>query len=163
MVNKKIVSLAVAAIVLGGVLAYQLFAPSSGAPVWVLQPDNAQITTQGQKIYVEHCASCHGENLEGQGNWRQRLASGRLPAPPHDETGHTWHHDDEALFNVTKYGPQFVAGADYQSDMPAFEGVISDAEIVAALSFIKSTWPEKVRATHDEINNRAEITREQMK
>jgi len=163
MVNKKIVSLAVAAIVLGGVLAYQLFAPSSRAPVWVLQPDNIQITSQGQKIYVEHCASCHGENLEGQGNWRQRLASGRLPAPPHDETGHTWHHDDEALFNVTKYGPQFVAGADYQSDMPAFEGVISDAEIVAALSFIKSTWPAKVRATHDEINNRAEITREQMK
>jgi mono/diheme cytochrome c family protein len=62
---------------------------------------------------------------------------------------------------VTKYGPQYVAGADYQSDMPSFEGVISDVEIFAVLSFIKSKWPAKAQATHDKINCRSEITRQQ--
>lgn len=158
MMRNVLALLAVAAVLLG----YQLYAHKPEVPGWALQPENEQIVSQGQALYKVHCASCHGDNLEGQGNWRQRLASGRLPAPPHDETGHSWHHDDEALFNVTKHGPQFVAGADYQSDMPSFADVINDAEIVAVLSFIKSTWSEKVRATHDEINHRAEITRQQM-
>ena len=43
----------------------------------------------GEAIYKQHCASCHGENLEGQPNWKTRNDQGRLPAPPHDETGHT--------------------------------------------------------------------------
>ncbi len=162
MARKMVAPLAAAAVLLSGMLAYQLYAPTADAPAWALQPENAKMVSNGQAIYAVHCASCHGDNLEGQRNWR-RLASGRLPAPPHDETGHTWHHDDQALFNVTKYGPQYVAGANYQSDMPAFEGVISDAEIVAALSFIKSMWSADVRATHDEINDRAETTRQQMK
>lgn len=163
MARRMVAPLAAAAILLSGLLAYQLYAPKAGTPDWALQPDNAKIVSNGQAIYTVHCASCHGDNLEGQGNWRQRLASGRLPAPPHDKTGHTWHHDDQALFNVTKFGPQYVAGANYQSDMPGFEGVISDAEIIAALSYIKSTWSADVRATHDEINHRAQITRQQMK
>jgi len=162
MVNKKVVLLAGAAILLGGLLAYQLTGAKPDSPAWALQPENAEVVAAGKGLYIAHCASCHGESLEGQENWRQRLASGRLPAPPHDETGHTWHHDDEALFNVTKHGPQFVAGADYQSDMPAFDGVISDADIVAVLSYIKSTWSTKARATHDEINRRARVTRGQM-
>lgn len=124
-----LILVAVVAVLLG----YQLYTHKSEVSERALQPKNEQIVSQGQALYMAHCASCHGDNLEGQENWRQRLASGRLPAPPHDETGHTWHHDDEALFNVTQYGPQYVAGADYQSDMPSFEGVISDAEIVAVL------------------------------
>ena len=157
MMRNVLILVAVAAVLLG----YQLYAYKPEVSERALQPKNEQVVSQGQALYMAHCASCHGDNLEGQKNWRQRLASGRLPAPPHDETGHTWHHDDEALFNVTQYGPQYVAGADYQSDMPSFEGVISDAEIVAVLSFIKSTWPAKAQATHDEINRRLEITRQE--
>ena len=118
-------------------------------------PDDAAVVAQGQEVYVAECATCHGAQLQGQLNWQQRLPNGRLPAPPHDETGHTWHHDDASLFNVTKYGPQFVAGPDYQSDMPAYEGKLTDAEIIAVLSYIKSEWPAEARATHDEINRRA--------
>lgn len=65
----------------------------------------------GQSIYEQNCASCHGRNLEGQFNWQKRSADGYLPAPPHDETGHTWHHPDQMLFEFTKYGPQ-NAGAE---------------------------------------------------
>ncbi|MCY4361382.1 MAG: c-type cytochrome, partial [Gammaproteobacteria bacterium] len=43
----------------------------------------------GQTLYQEQCAACHGANLEGQPNWRSANDDGTLPAPPHDETGHT--------------------------------------------------------------------------
>ena len=56
----------------------------------------------GFNNYQEYCASCHGVNLEGQSNWRSRNEDGTLPAPPHDETGHTWHHETEMLFEYTK-------------------------------------------------------------
>lgn len=104
----------------------------------------------GRKLYEEHCAACHGARLEGQPNWRARLPNGRMPAPPHDDSGHTWHHPDEVLFGITKYGlvPPY-APPGYESDMPGFAGKLSDQEIRAVLAYIASHWsPEvtKVRA-----------------
>ena len=65
--------------------------------------DPAQLAL-GQKIYAQHCALCHGAKLEGQPDWRAKLPSGRMPAPPHDDSGHTWHHTDDVLFGITKQG-----------------------------------------------------------
>jgi mono/diheme cytochrome c family protein len=119
-------------------------------------PDRARIA-EGAKLYAQHCASCHGAKLEGQPNWRQRLANGRLPAPPHDESGHTWHHPDEVLFAITKNGlvPPY-APKDYESDMPAFGGKLSDAEIRAVLEYIKTHWTSR-----EVLEARAEMTRNQ--
>lgn len=99
----------------------------------------------GQSVYAENCASCHGKQLEGQPDWQTPLASGRLPAPPHDATGHSWHHSDETLFNVTRNGLKPYAGENYESDMPAFAGTLKDDEIRAVIEFVKSTWPERER------------------
>ena len=119
------------------------------------EPVTAADIEAGQTLYAENCASCHGANLEGQPDWRRRLDNGRMPAPPHDETGHTWHHPGEILFKITKLGIVKAANLkDYKSAMPAYEGILSDAEIVAVLSYIKSTWPDEVRAGHDEMNAR---------
>lgn len=107
----------------------------------------------GRNVYEQSCASCHGDNLQGQPNWRQRLASRRLPAPPHDETGHTWHHPDWQLFEMTKSGRNPIAPANAKTDMPAFASILSDEEIWAVLEFIKSRWPEKIR------RRQAEFTR----
>lgn len=108
-------------------------------------PDPAQLAL-GEKVYAQHCAACHGANLEGQPDWRKRLPNGRLPAPPHDDSGHTWHHPDEVLFGITKHGlvPPY-APKGYESDMPAFAGTLSDAEIRAVLAFIESRWSAEVR------------------
>lgn len=110
----------------------------------------------GARLYAEHCAGCHGAKLEGQPNWRQRLANGRMPAPPHDESGHTWHHSDDVLFGITKDGlvPPY-APKDYESDMPAFAGKLSDREIRAVLEYIKSHWTSR-----EVLEMRAEMTRE---
>lgn len=120
-----------------------------------LRPGDPTIVAVGRGVYGRACASCHGERLEGQANWQERKPDGRLPAPPHDPSGHTWHHPDEQLFLLTKHGPAALIGNGYQSDMPAYEGVLTDAEIVAVLSYIKSTWPAEIRARHDDINRRA--------
>jgi mono/diheme cytochrome c family protein len=122
-------------------------------PGVVLRPDDAQVTAAGRTIYQARCAACHGSRLEGQPRWRERDAAGRFPAPPHDASGHTWHHPDDLLFRITKFGVAKAANLEsYDSAMPAFEGVLSDAEIVAVLSWIKSQWPADIRRHQDETN-----------
>lgn len=120
-----------------------------------LRPDNEKLVSDGRTLYMLHCAECHGENLEGQPNWQRRDAEGYLPAPPHDETGHTWHHSDELLFRMTKHGIAALAGGGYKTNMPAYADVLSDEQIVAILSFIKSRWPENIRERHDRLNPNA--------
>ncbi|MBW4653358.1 MAG: cytochrome c [Kaiparowitsia implicata GSE-PSE-MK54-09C] len=117
-------------------LTVTIFAAST-ALAQPAQPD-------GEALYLEYCASCHGANLEGQPNWMERLPSGRLPAPPHDETGHSWHHSDEQLLRIVRDGLAAIAPG-YQTDMPAFRGTLSDQEIVEILDYIKQTWPDRER------------------
>ncbi len=112
----------------------------------------AENAGRGAALYAEHCASCHGAELQGQPGWRRRLPSGRLPAPPHDASGHTWHHTDSVLFRIVKAGPAAVAGGGYESDMPGFGDVMSDDEIEAVLAFIKSRWPERERAAQEQMS-----------
>jgi mono/diheme cytochrome c family protein len=122
-------------------------------PPHALRPDDAEVTARGRALYQQHCAACHGAQLQGQPNWRVRDAAGRLPAPPHDASGHTWHHPDEVLFRITKYGVAKAANLeDYESAMPAYGGVLSDAEIVAVLSWIQSQWPPEIRRAQREVD-----------
>jgi mono/diheme cytochrome c family protein len=119
----------------------------------LLDPDDAEIVVRGERVYMAHCASCHGRNLEGQPNWRTQDKEGLLPAPPHDESGHTWHHPDRLLFDITKLGIAVAANLkDYKTRMPVFGGTLSEEEIIAVLSYIKSKWPEDVRRRHDQLN-----------
>ena len=103
----------------------------------------------GAGLYQEHCASCHGVNLEGQPDWQLPNADGTLPAPPHDANGHTWHHDNGLLFDYTRLGGERLmasrGSAGFKSGMPGFEGVITDDEIWDVLAYIRSTWPDRVQ------------------
>jgi len=79
------------------------------------------------------------------------LPNGRLPAPPHDATGHTWHHPDKQLFEMVKNGTAGIVPG-YETDMPWYKGVLSDTEIWATLSFIESTWPADIRTRQQRLN-----------
>ena len=122
-----------------------------------LIPNDLSLVTLGQNIYSENCASCHGVDLEGQENWQKRDDEGYLPAPPHDETGHTWHHPDEYLFLMTKYGIEKIIGKKYLNNMPAYKDILTDKEIIAVLSFIKSKWPNQIQEIHDNINVKSKL------
>ncbi|MCW5712885.1 MAG: cytochrome c [Bauldia sp.] len=111
----------------------------------------------GQTLYLANCASCHGVDLEGQPNWQTPLADGRFPAPPHDETGHTWHHSDAQLFAIVKFGMGAVVEGYGPSGMPAFSGLISDRDIENVLRFIKSNWPLREREYQRERTREREL------
>ncbi|CUJ38047.1 c-type cytochrome [Cognatishimia activa] len=105
--------------------------------------------SNGQTLYAEQCASCHGVNLEGQPNWQTPNDNGIRPAPPHDATGHTWHHDNQLLFEYTQLGGEaalVARGIDgFKSGMPGFGDALTEDDIWDILAFIRSTWPERVQ------------------
>lgn len=125
---------------------------TAGTTAWILlpggnraDPTNVAQVALGKAVYSENCASCHGTNLEGQPDWRERKSDGRMPAPPHNTMGHTWHHPDEVLFGITKQGVAAFAPSGYESNMPAFGGVLTDEEIWAVLAYLKSSWPPEIQ------------------
>jgi mono/diheme cytochrome c family protein len=130
-------------LVVGAILVISFL--TSDPPITNSNPSNQQAVALGRTLYAANCASCHGATLEGAPNWQQPLADGTMPAPPHDQTGHTWHHNDESLFTTVKYGGQATSPPGYVNRMPAFGGTLSDEEIHAVLAFIKSTWPLEIQ------------------
>ena len=130
-----------------------------GATSWIIasdeptrpDPDNPTLVLRGKAVYARDCASCHGAKLEGQPKWRERLPNGRLPAPPHDATGHTWHHGDRQLFEMIKDG---TAGSlpGYETDMPA--GSPRRRRYLGRAVYIASTWSADIRARQQRMNRR---------
>ncbi len=107
---------------------------------------------QGAAVYQANCASCHGDKLQGQPDWKHVNAAGRLPAPPLDGTGHGWRHSNAELFHMVKFSVLDQAGPDYQTDMPAFGGKLSDDDINAVLAFVHSRWPSGIQAAQSFLN-----------
>ncbi|WP_096703069.1 cytochrome c [Magnetospirillum sp. 15-1] len=124
----------------------------TGVAAWVwwprgygINPQDARQVAMGYDLYNVHCSSCHGHDLRGEPDWQTRKPSGELPAPPHDASGHTWHHPEEQLFAIIKHGMARFAPPGYKTAMPSFVGTLSDSEIKAVLSYIESTWPAEIR------------------
>lgn len=143
--------------VLGAAAAIVAFAIAAGAVWWLarpprIDPGDAQQVAAGEALYRAHCASCHGASLEGQPDWRTRLPTGRLPAPPHDANGHTWHHPDAVLLQIVREGPAFYASLGVQTDMPAFGTLLSEGDMAAVIAYIKSTWPIEIQARQAQTN-----------
>ncbi len=142
-------------VIIGVAIAGYLIMRPATSVLGQANADNLVQVARGQKLYADTCASCHGADLEGQKNWRQALPEGGLPAPPHDQSGHTWHHPDQLLFDYTKRGGQAVAPKGFKSNMPGFANSMSDDQIWAVLAFIKSKWPIKIRRRHKQLNAQA--------
>jgi mono/diheme cytochrome c family protein len=133
--------------------AAMLFTGRPGAAAAYIDPSDTTLVARGKPVYAQQCAACHGAGMEGQPNWRERRPDGRLPAPPHDVTGHTWHHPDAVLVDIVRHGlvPGKTAPDDYQSDMPAFDKLLSEADVIAVLAYIKSGWPEDALQAQREV------------
>lgn len=118
-------------------------------PLWAGHELDRRDLDRGRVLYLDNCASCHGVNLEGQPNWRDLDEGGVMQAPPHDETGHTWHHDNRLLFNYTKLGGDIILDqmgvTGVKSGMPGFGDLLRDDEILDVLGLIRSTWPERMQ------------------
>jgi mono/diheme cytochrome c family protein len=117
-------------------------------------PSDVMLVNTGQVIYADHCAACHGAELEGEKDWKKRRADGSLAAPPHDETGHTWHHADELLLQIISQGGQAFMPKGSTSNMPGYSDKISMREISAVLAFIKSRWPLAIQERQQMLSRR---------
>lgn len=106
---------------------------------------NAALLEQGRTVYEQECARCHGMSGEGQPDWQTTNADGSRPAPPHDSTGHTWHHADAQLLMTIDQG---------RGAMPAFGATLTTAEQEAVLLYLKTFWGPR------EQEAQAEVTRQ---
>ena len=92
-------------LLVGGVIFY-FSSPLDKAELGIsLQHKDRAVVDVGKAIYAENCASCHGDNLQGQPNWSTKKdKDGHNLSPPLNGTGHTWHHSQEQLFSIIRYG-----------------------------------------------------------
>ena len=119
--------------------------------------DDTTLVARGAGVYAANCAACHGAHLEGAPGWKEAGPADVVAlAPPHDETGHTWMHSDEQIFDLVKFSLGELAPPGFVTTMPAFDGKVSDQDIVATVAFIKSKWPTGVRVFQAMLNPRWE-------
>ncbi len=112
------------------------------------------IMTDGKALYEQNCTSCHGLAGEGQPDWKELDENGFYPAPPHDESGHTWHHADGLLLEIISQGGGFE-----NSQMPGFAETMTEEDMLLTLAYIKTFWgaqelafQEEVSAQFEEVN-----------
>ncbi len=108
---------------LGVLLGLVLFArPSTGPAV---EPGS------GRALYLDHCATCHGESGRGD-SWRARLLflrPGDLTDPERMRA-----LSDQYLFDVIKHG-----GASFgKPGMPSFGYHLTDDEVRALVGYLRS-------------------------
>lgn len=66
---------------------------------------------------------------------------GSFKPPPHTNEGHTWHHSDQLLLELIANGSSFP-----QTRMPAFGEQLTDEEISAIITYMKTWWGPEERA-----------------
>jgi len=98
--------------------------------------------SRGETLYEENCLSCHGGESGGEIS----------DSPPrHNQNGHTWHHPDCQLTEITLRGPAAWGGTPEPGSMPAFEGQLTEDDVAAILTYIKTWWTDEQRAYQEEI------------
>ncbi len=98
-----------------------------------------QQVKQGEVLFKQNCASCHGQNAEAIINWKQTDKNGNYPPPPLNGTAHAWHHDLDLLKRTVREGGQKLGGV-----MPPFEDKLSDGDIELAIAYFQSKWPDEI-------------------
>jgi mono/diheme cytochrome c family protein len=115
---------------------------ASGAPQSTAarsgQGPPAETLALGAELYAQHCLVCHGDRA-GEGN--------NGVAPLHNEQGHTFHHPDAQLKDI-------ILGGKPPGLMPAFAGTLTEPQVDAILTLIKSWWTAADLEAQQDISRR---------
>ncbi len=142
---------------LGSCAIQALPAPTVRPTPATLPSLNPERITHGRAIYSQFCASCHGANAEGAPNWEQPDARGDLPAPPHDDSGHTWRHSDAQLGEIILDGLRDPFNKTPELTMPPFSGRLGDDDVGAVVTYFKSLWSPEHREFQEQQNRRPSV------
>ena len=96
---------------------------------------------EGSDLYAANCQVCHGDS---------NGAGGRGGAPIHNDRGHTWHHPDAQLRGWVLNGKLGFGSL----GMPALGDKLTEPEVDAILTFIKSWWTTDQRDSQADISER---------
>lgn len=95
-------------------------------------PPSPEGEVSGANVYRQHCATCHGSSGQGLGGAFPPLA------------GSDWVTGSaETPVRIVLHGLQGqveVGGQSYDGMMPAFRARLSDDEVAAVLSYVRSQW-----------------------
>ena len=96
------------------------------------QAISARMAARGAKLYDQHCAQCHGDQGEGVPGAYPPLAANRAVNLPVTAN----------LVQVVLNGgfPPATRGNPRPYGMPPFATVLSDAEVAAVISHIRTSW-----------------------
>ncbi|HEY0061565.1 MAG TPA: cytochrome c [Telluria sp.] len=114
----------------GAMATYLVSLPALEAAPARTRPEGIDaVLKRGAAIYTQHCASCHGDQGEGAARAYPRLTS-KANAPAAN-----------AIRMVLDggYGPS-TAGNPRPFGMPPFSDALSDADVAAVLTHVRSSW-----------------------
>lgn len=97
------------------------------------EPSDGDAVERGAELYERHCAACHGGATGG--------AIDDIP-PRHNAAGHTWHHPDCDLVDITLRG---LPPREGYPEMPGFAGELSEEDAYAILAHIRTWWEPEQR------------------
>jgi mono/diheme cytochrome c family protein len=111
----------------------------AAAPVASSSPaQNGAAANDGAKVYVQNCSSCHQPSGQGvQGTFPPLAGNPTVTGDPAE------------VIHIVKYGLNGslrVAGSNYNGMMPAWGQSLSNADIAAAVTYIRSAWGNKASA-----------------
>ena len=140
-IMNTLIVLAVLAVV--GWVGYSQFAPETPLP-----PETLKAIAQGQELFGKNCAACHGKEAEGEN--RAHFRGGRKDdggywAPALNGYAHTWHHPPQMLFSIIKDGSPAEG-----SPMKGWKDKMTDEEIRAVLTYLRSIWPKSIRDKYEQ-------------
>ena len=107
---------------------------------------SAEVVAEGERLFATNCAVCHGAAAIGQDPSQPMGgygSDGAMLAPALNGQGHDWHHPPEDLFRQIKLGSPIPG-----STMVAWEGRLTDLEIVAVMAYFQSLWSEAIRSRY---------------
>lgn len=99
------------------------------------QVSTAATKPDGKAIFTARCATCHQQNGQGSG-----------PFPPLAGNPDVAAADTSGIIAIVlngKTGPITINGKQYSGAMPAWRDQLSNAEIAAVLSYVRSAWTNK--------------------
>ena len=96
----------------------------------------AAAAPDGKALFNTNCSTCHQENGQGQPN----------VFPPLVGNTEVTAKDPTPIIAIVLHGlatPKAIMGKQYAGGMPPWKGTLSNAEIAAVLTYVRSAWGNK--------------------
>ena len=104
-----------------------------------LRQYDKNMLARGERVFQTNCAVCHSNGGEGKPGWQQPGPDGMFLPPPLDGNGRAWRLSSSQMKQFIRQGSPHG-----RSNMPAWQGKLTDPEIDEVVTWITSLWSDTV-------------------